>query len=46
MKTDLTEISEENRIEDSEDKDRWKDVVESTKVLNELQKLERRRITV
>lgn len=29
-------ISEEIRIEDSEDRDRWKDVVEATKVLNGL----------
>lgn len=36
MKTDLTEISEENKIEDSEEKDRWKDVVEAAKVLNGL----------
>jgi len=36
MKTDLTEVSEQNRIEDSEDRDRWKDVVEAVKVLNGL----------
>lgn len=37
VKTDLTEVSEELiRIEDSEDRDRWKDVVEAAKVLNGL----------
>jgi hypothetical protein len=37
VKTDLREISEELiRIEDSEDKDRWKDLVEAAKVLNGL----------
>jgi hypothetical protein len=35
MKTNLTKISEELiRIEDSEDRDRWKDVVEAAMVLN------------
>jgi hypothetical protein len=37
VKTDLTEISEELiRIEDSEDRDRWKYVVEAAMVLNGL----------
>jgi hypothetical protein len=37
VKTDLTEISEELiRIEDSEDSDRWKDVVETAMILNGL----------
>jgi hypothetical protein len=37
VKTDLTEISEELiRIEDSEDRDRWKNVVEAAMVLNGL----------
>jgi hypothetical protein len=36
VKMDLTEISELIRIEDSEDRDRWKDVVEAAMVLNGL----------
>jgi hypothetical protein len=37
VKTDLTEISEELiRIEDSEDRYRWKDVVKAAMVLNGL----------
>jgi len=37
VKTDLTEISEDLiRIGDSEDRNRWKDVVEAAKVLNGL----------
>jgi hypothetical protein len=37
VKTDLKEISEELiRIEDSEDRDRWKDVVKTAVVLNGL----------
>jgi len=36
VKTDLTGISEETRLEDSEDRDRWRGVVEAAKVLNGL----------
>jgi len=34
--TDLTGISQETRIEDSEDRDRWRGVVEAAKVLHGL----------
>jgi hypothetical protein len=36
VNTDFSEISEEIRIEDNEDRDRWKDVIEAAKVLNGL----------
>lgn len=36
VKTDLTEISEKARIEDSDDRDRWRGLVEEAKSLNSL----------
>lgn len=36
VKTDLTEISEEERLEDSEERYRWRGVVEAANFLNGL----------
>lgn len=41
-KTDLTEISEETEIEDSEDGDRWRGVVKAAEVHNGEKKLEKK----